>query len=113
MGAFEDRGEVEDIHLDPDKTTVRWAARPGVFSYNLYRRDLGLLRPGGDYTNFALAEPRPELCRDACGEDPKCLAYTYVKPGIQGSRAHCWLKSSASPPKPDPNCVSGAKHNTP
>ncbi len=64
---------------------------------------------GGDYKNFDLTEPRPELCRDACREDGRCRAFTYVKPGIQGKQARCWLKQKASPPKPAQCCVSGVK----
>jgi hypothetical protein len=69
----------------------------------------GVNRAGGDYKNFNLSEPRPELCRDACIAEAACKAYTYVKPGIQGSSARCWLKSSEGTPRPDGCCVSGVK----
>ena len=69
----------------------------------------GIDRAGGDYQNFDLPEPRPELCRDACIADSKCRAYTYVKPGIQGAKARCWLKSTVGPARPDGCCVSGVK----
>jgi hypothetical protein len=71
--------------------------------------EIGFDRPGGDYTSFDLNEARPELCRDACLKDGRCRAFTYVKPGIQGAKAHCWLKETASPPRPAPHCVSGVK----
>ncbi len=66
-------------------------------------------RPGHDYRDFDLAQPRPELCRDACLKDRGCLAYTYVKPGVQGANARCWLKNAAAPAQRAPCCVSGAK----
>ena len=66
-------------------------------------------RTGGDYRNYELTEPRPELCRDACQNEGRCRAYTYVKPGIQGSKARCYLKQTVPPPNPNPCCVSGAK----
>ena len=66
-------------------------------------------RPGHDYKNFDLVEGRPELCRAACAKDPACKAYTYVKPGIQGDTAHCWLKNAASAPVQAPCCASGAR----
>jgi hypothetical protein len=66
-------------------------------------------RPGHDYKSFDLVEGRPELCRDACAKDPACKAYTYVKPGIQGDTAHCWLKNAASAPVQAPCCASGAR----
>ena len=67
-------------------------------------------RPGMDYRHFDLKEPLPELCRDACAEDKVCQAYTYVRPGIHGARAHCWLKSGApAPERVSWYCVSGLK----
>lgn len=65
--------------------------------------------PGMDYRNFSLPSPDPKLCEQACSEDPKCMAFTYVKPGIQGREARCWLKSGVPQPVRDPNCVSGVK----
>ena len=67
-------------------------------------------RPGGDYKNFDLSQPRYESCRDACANDANCTAYTYVKPGVQGPNARCWLKSG--PPAPAGSsecCISGVK----
>jgi hypothetical protein len=66
-------------------------------------------RPGHDYKNFDLPEPRPEICRDACREDGRCRAFTYVGPGIQGPQARCWLKDGAPRPKPAKGLVSGVK----
>jgi hypothetical protein len=67
-------------------------------------------RPGMDYRHFDLTEPLPELCREACAEDENCKAYTYVRPGIHGARAHCWLKSGApAPERVSWYCVSGIK----
>jgi hypothetical protein len=66
-------------------------------------------RPGADYQNFDLDEPRYELCRDACANDASCKAYTYVKPGMQALNARCWLKSSVPDPVPSPCCISGMK----
>ena len=37
-------------------------------------------RAGKDYKNFDLKSPNPEFCKAACEKDPKCKAYTYVKP---------------------------------
>jgi hypothetical protein len=66
-------------------------------------------RPGSDYQNFDLTEPRYELCRDACAGERNCRAYTYVKPGVQGPNSRCWLKSSAPAPAARDCCVSGVK----
>jgi hypothetical protein len=66
--------------------------------------------PGGDYNHFELKPGETcQTCIDACLKDPNCKAYTYVKPGVQGPNAVCWLKSTVSNPVPDPNCISGIK----
>lgn len=66
-------------------------------------------RPGQDYRNFDLSAPDPKACQTACLEDMKCRAYTYIKPGIQGPNARCWLKSGIPPAESAPCCVSGVK----
>ena len=66
-------------------------------------------RSGGDYRNFALPEAKPELCRDACANDPRCRAYTYVRPHYQGPNARCWLKNSAPNGSSNACCISGVK----
>ena len=66
-------------------------------------------RPGQDYKNFELDTPDPELCQEACANDPNCQAYTYVKPGIQGAKARCWLKKTVPPARNNNCCVSGVK----
>lgn len=67
-------------------------------------------RPGRDYNNFNLPQPRYELCRDACASDTRCSGYTYVNPGVQGPSPRCWLKTGAVPaPGPNGCCISGVK----
>ena len=66
-------------------------------------------RPGMDYRSLDLEDARPELCRQACERDEKCRAYTYIKPGIQGPRARCWLKSGVPAPQKGACCISGVK----
>ncbi|MGZ5437092.1 MAG: PAN domain-containing protein [Pyrinomonadaceae bacterium] len=69
----------------------------------------GVDRPGFDYRNFDLPQANSELCRDACANDSNCLAYTFVRPGIQGPRAKCWLKSKVPPAGQSSCCISGVK----
>ncbi|MCJ7445544.1 MAG: trehalose-6-phosphate synthase [Methanotrichaceae archaeon] len=66
-------------------------------------------RPDWDYSDFDLTAADPNLCAQACADDPQCKAFTYVKPTYQGPNARCWLKNKASNPVPDECCVSGAK----
>ena len=49
------------------------------------------------------------MCRSACAADGRCLAYSYVKPGAQFPKAHCWLKSTVPPRSSHWCCVSGVK----
>jgi hypothetical protein len=63
-------------------------------------------RPGADFANFDLNGAFPSDCRDACARDGRCQAWTFVKPGVQGPKARCWLKSSVPPPQPNTCCVS-------
>jgi len=72
-------------------------------------REEGTNRGGGDYKDFDLSAADPDLCAKECEKDAKCWAYTYVKPGQQGSQARCWLKNSISSPAHDDCCVSGAR----
>ena len=57
-------------------------------------------RPGGDYSNFDLADANPELCAARCAQDGRCRAFAYVTPGIQSPNARCWLKDQAANPVP-------------
>jgi len=66
-------------------------------------------RPGSNYRDFDLPTPRPETCRDACWAEPQCRAFTYVRPGVQGPRARCWLKNVVPPARPADCCLSGVK----
>jgi len=64
-------------------------------------------RPGSDYAHFDLSQPDPQLCQQKCQDETDCKAWTYVKPGITGSKAHCWLKSAVPDAVPNPDCTSG------
>lgn len=66
-------------------------------------------RPGNNYRNFDLPHPDPDLCLEACQKESRCKAFTYVKPGVQGRSARCWLKDSVPPEKPSDCCISGVK----
>ncbi len=65
-------------------------------------------RPGSDYNNFEIGGT-PDQCRTPCLKDARCQAWTFVKPGIQGRRAHCWLKDRVPEAVPNPCCTSGTR----
>lgn len=66
-------------------------------------------RPGGDYQNFDLSEAKYQLCQNACANDSSCQAYTYVRPGVQGSKARCWLKNTVPQAGESSCCVFGVR----
>jgi PAN domain-containing protein/TIR domain-containing protein len=67
----------------------------------------GVDRAGSDYDNIWLPRPEPQLCRDACLDDARCRAWTYVAPGVLGPAAACWFKAVVPQPAKRPCCVSG------
>lgn len=69
-------------------------------------------RPGSDYTSFWIdkdveAFVAVRRCQDACQNDKRCSAFTYVKPGVQGTQGRCYLKTSVPPPRKSACCTSG------
>jgi PAN domain len=66
-------------------------------------------RRGGDYLGFDVTTAHIEDCEDACKRDAKCAAWTYVKPGVRGPLARCYLKSVAPATSDNECCVSGKK----
>jgi len=44
-----------------------------------------------------------DLCKSAMG----CVAFTWVRPGLQGPDGVCWLKSTAGGKVRNACCVSG------
>jgi hypothetical protein len=71
--------------------------------------EVGVNRPGSDYRSFEMRQADAKLCQQACTEDQQCRAWTYVKPGVQGNTARCWLKNAVPNPQPDDCCTSGVK----
>ncbi|WP_193178410.1 PAN domain-containing protein [Oricola nitratireducens] len=67
----------------------------------------GIDRPGNDYRSLDLATADPALCQSECAGDNECVAWTFVKPGIQGDNARCWLKKPAPEQVKDACCISG------
>lgn len=65
-------------------------------------------RPGSDYRRFDLSERTPESCQSACANDgARCMAWTYVRPGVHGDRAVCFLKSALPSATASTCCISG------
>ena len=66
-------------------------------------------RPGMDFRNFDAASDNPWLCESACNNDQRCKSWTYVKPGVQGPKPRCWLKTGIPPLRSNACCTSGIK----
>lgn len=64
-------------------------------------------RYGNDYRNFELDKACPELCAQQCENDNRCKAWTFVRPGVQGAKARCWLKDKEGTARRDNDTVSG------
>ncbi len=71
--------------------------------------EAGIDRPGQDYKDFDLTAADPKLCLDACLAEAECKAWTYVKPGVQGDKARCWLKNGVPDQVNNDCCVSGMR----
>jgi hypothetical protein len=66
-------------------------------------------RPGADYSNFEVRDGNPEACRSRCAGEGRCQAFTFVKAGVQGRFARCYLKTTVPPRRADRCCISGVK----
>jgi hypothetical protein len=77
-------------------------AKPGPYT------ELNLDRPGQDYKNFEL-DSNFNTCEVVCNREAACKSWTWVKPGIQGAKARCWLKTGVPRAYQNGCCVSGLK----
>ena len=60
---------------------------------------------GGDYKGFDGSTAG--LCEAECKRDPKCRAWTFVKAGVQGPQARCYLKDVIPAASSNSCCASG------
>ncbi len=75
-----------------------------------YEHEPGANRLGGDYRSLLIDSPDWRLCKAECDGDARCMAWTYVRPGIQDpTKAKCWLKSTVPPRSQSSCCDSGVK----
>ena len=81
----------------------------GVADAQTFERDTD--RPGGDlYSSTTAAHvEKPADCQLLCNRELGCRAWTWVRPGVQGPTARCWIKSSITPAVRGICCTSGTK----
>lgn len=72
-----------------------------------YGYEANINRMGSDYSTRELEDPGQ--CQRACLTEGQCKAWTWVKRGIQGANAKCWLKYAVPAPTRSDCCVSGLK----
>jgi hypothetical protein len=109
VGNFDD-SPGDDVALL--RQTPGWSTMPAalsLFPAAAASIESELDRPGEDYRSFDLPRPEPALCQRACAEDGRCQAYTYVRPGVQGAAARCWLKAGVPAAGPNLCCTSGTR----
>jgi len=71
--------------------------------------EYGIDRAGGDYRSFDLSFDAPGLCAGQCAQERQCRSWTYVRPGVQGPKARCWLKNVVPAPTRNTNTISGLR----
>ncbi|NIP99631.1 MAG: hypothetical protein GWO19_03475 [Nitrospinaceae bacterium] len=63
-------------------------------------------RPGKDFRGFKNIQSARK-CQDLCKGNRRCVAWTWVRPGLQGPTGRCWLKDSVPRRVRNECCVSG------
>lgn len=62
-------------------------------------------RSGGTYA--VIAGVSAQACSDSCGQDARCLSWSFVRHGSQRPVSRCELKAGIGAAEPDPNALSG------
>lgn len=63
--------------------------------------------PGRDIRSFR--SDGAMNCSEVCDRTRGCMAWTWVRPGLQGPKGVCWLKDGAPTVVRDTCCMSGLK----
>lgn len=65
-------------------------------------------RAGANYREFEVVRSGgPAVCHQECTKDGNCKAWTYVRPGVEGTQGICKLKSVVPHGFESPCCISG------
>ena len=94
--------EVAGHARSPAPCCVSGVRGAGIIEPQSGPREFSIDRVGGDYRSFELAADHTgNACQQACDGDPRCRAWTYLRPGYvggTGSSAYCFLKDRITPP---------------
>ena len=68
----------------------------------------GVVLMGGDFDKMTTSDDEGRACAVTCVENSECKAFTWVRPGVQGPAAMCWIKGDGfASPNADSNTNSG------
>jgi hypothetical protein len=115
-GRARNEGELA-LKITNSGNTLKATRKTGGFGGSTWNRNTGwernINRAGQDFKNFELGRSDPKLCQSACNKENRCMAWTYVKPRVQGPKAKCWLKHAIPEPRFSTCCVSGVVKRKP
>ena len=93
-----------------DSCCVSGVKGAGVLEKKSGQMEFSIDRTGGDMRSMDVStDPTGSVCGQACEAEPRCRAWTYVRPGYLGvgASARCFLKDRLTPPRRKPCCGSG------
>jgi len=65
------------------------------------------VRHGSYNKAIQLPSANPAECQAICLADPKCVTWTFYKPGLQAIQALCMTRYTVADPYPSGCCTSG------
>ena len=108
------KGELT-LKISNNENTLVATNRTGGFGGTKWNRKIDIEhnidRRGKDIKKIELSQSDPKKCINACIMNERCLAWTYVNPGVQGPKAQCYIKSQVPTPTFNTCCVSGVITN--
>ena len=91
-----------------DSCCVSGVKGAGVLEKKSGPIEFSIDRTGGDLRNLDVkSDPTGAVCEQACKDENRCRAWTYVRPGYLAPSARCFLKERITAPRHKPCCVSG------
>ena len=94
------------IHWNRSSNAISVVSTPAVL---MSPARAGIDRPGSDIGNVVLTTPNPAQCQQQCTDNASCQSWTFVKPGVQGPNAVCYIKGGVPTEQANACCTSGIK----
>jgi hypothetical protein len=100
-------------------TASRWSALPKILLFLALSSIVSASHAAGlenntdrlgmDARRVELSVDDPVFCQNECVGDTSCKSFTYVKPGLHGPHAVCYLMAGQPDPTPSTCCISGLR----